>query len=119
MPAPAPASTSEETQDIPRSQKKQRTTTTSKNIGNRKESYRGHPDKAPGTKKTVEGGWPEGWEQSIMERQGGSSKGSKDSYFYSPGGKRKFTSLVKVQNYLKNLKMEGTTEDEAWESTKH
>ena len=52
-----------------------------------------------------------------MERKGGTTKGSKDSCYYSPGGKRRFTSLVNVRKFLKALEIEGS-EEEAWKAYK-
>ena len=54
------------------------------------EVYRGPPDDA----LDVPGGWPEGWMKLKYERRSGSSAGTFDQYWLSPGG-RKLRSKVR------------------------
>ena len=57
------------------------------------EIYRGPPD------GIFPGGWPQGWTQVVLQRQSGATSGSKDRYWFSPGG-RKFNSKVQVEKFM-------------------
>jgi hypothetical protein len=72
-----------------------------------KEVSSGPPD------EPLEGGWPDGWTKRVFERQSGSTKGTKDRYWYSPANK-KFRSMNEVKRFLAALKTCKGDEGEAW-----
>lgn len=72
------------------------------------EIYRGPPDEDVSDL----GGWPPGWIKILVQRKGGSTKGTKDRYWFSPEGRR-FRSMKEVQKFLKALTACNGVEDEA------
>jgi hypothetical protein len=60
------------------------------------------------------GGWPKGWIKRHYQRKGGSTKGLKDRYWYSPLTQKKFRSMVEVKKFMLCLKECHGDEDEAW-----
>lgn len=78
----------------------------------RVEIYRGPPNDA------LPGGWPQGWTQIILQRQSGASSGTKDRYWFSPGG-YKFSSKVQVRKFVKALAKSQGNEPKALAIFKH
>ena len=57
--------------------------------------------------------WPQGWKKKTFRRQSGASKGSTDSYWYTPVNNFKLRSLAEVRRFLTCL--EGSQDEmEAW-----
>ena len=78
-----------------------------------KEIWSGEPD------DPLEGGWPAGWTKKTFQRQSGATKGSTDSYWFSPLTKRKLRSMTEVRRFVKALKeVDGGDEDAAFKKMK-
>ena len=74
------------------------------------EVYRGPPEEDLGGFAGLTA-WPKGWIKVLVERQGGTSKGTKDRYWYSPGG-RKFRSMTEIKKFFKALALPEVNGDE-------
>jgi hypothetical protein len=72
------------------------------------EVFMGEPD------EPIDGGWPKGWIKRTFERQGGSSKGHTDRYWYSPVTNKKFRSMVEIKRFMAALQSCSGDEDQAW-----
>jgi Methyl-CpG binding domain len=73
------------------------------------EVYRGKPN------EDIKGGWPRGWLKTEVQRKSG---GSRDRYWYSPGGK-KFRSMIEINNFFRALSKARGDEDAAWKIFKN
>jgi hypothetical protein len=62
----------------------------------------------------MEGGWPAGWRKSVVQRQAGATKGTKDRYWYTPTQEYKLRSMVEVKRFMKALADAKGDEKEAW-----
>jgi Methyl-CpG binding domain len=68
--------------------------------------------------ETIEGGWPEGWSKQTFMRMGGSSAGTKDSYWVTPIKNYKLRSMTEVKAFLAALEENGGDEIAARKVTK-
>lgn len=59
----------------------------------------------------------DGWEMSEKERKGGKTAGTKDKYWWSPGGKR-FRSKAQIGRFKEALSNNGGDEEAAWREMK-
>jgi hypothetical protein len=57
--------------------------------------------------------WPPGWRKRILERQSGTSKGTKDRYWYTPKQRYALRSMVEVKRFLEALSQCDGNEDKA------
>jgi len=71
--------------------------------------WEGPPEEDLGT----EAGWPPGWVKKVFQRTSGTSAGSRDRYWFSPGG-RKFRSMVQIRNFLELVEKHNGDEEAAW-----
>mmetsp|Transcript_32073 Transcript_32073/g.48434 ORF Transcript_32073/g.48434 Transcript_32073/m.48434 type:complete len:324 (-) Transcript_32073:2991-3962(-) len=62
----------------------------------------------------LEGGWPDGWVKKLFERKGGSTKGHRDKYWFSPKTEKKLRSIVEVKKFIKYLEECNGDEDAAF-----
>jgi len=78
------------------------------------EVYRGPPD------EQLTGGWPKGWIKVIQERRNAAinTKGRRDRYWFTPLLRLKIRSMVRVQNFIQNLKKTRGDEQKAFNMLK-
>lgn len=58
--------------------------------------------------------WSAGWIKKKFERQSGQSKGTFDSYWYTPALQKRLRSIAEVKRFMTALKDQGGDEEAAW-----
>lgn len=81
---------------------------TLKGIPEAKEVWSGVPD------EEIHGGWPASWTKKTFERMSGKTKGSHDSYWYSPIEKKKLRSMNEVKQFIAAVETANGDEKRAW-----
>ena len=68
--------------------------------------------------EALDGGWPDGWVKRTYVRQGGTSAGTKDSYWFTPVENYKLRSITEVKAFLWALEKNGGDEKLARQASK-